>query len=203
MTAHSGDHAHIFDTAHWQRLESPERLARLDPARMIARLNLRHGTHVADLGSGTGIFTVELATAVAPGGRVYALDNSQQMMDVIIAKNLPPHIHPMLADLGQDIPLPDESLDGCFIAFVLHEIADQPRLIAQIHRFLKPGGILGVLEFRDDAPEGMGPPKGRRIGIGKLVDLLFAQGFNAPEVRWQADREYLLVATRPDGLKTQ
>jgi ubiquinone/menaquinone biosynthesis C-methylase UbiE len=198
MAAHSGDHAHIFDTTQWQRLESPERLARLDPARMIARLNLRHGMHVADLGSGTGVFTAELAAAVGPAGRVYALDNSQEMLNVIIAKHLPANVHPMLADLSRDIPLPDESLDCCFIAFVLHEIADQPALMAQMHRFLKPGGTLAVLEFRDDAPEGAGPPKPRRVGISKLVDLLIAQGFVVPEVRWQADREYLLVATRPD-----
>src|SRR5215510_10247762 len=119
MTADPGDRAHIFNTAHWKRLESPERLARLEPAAMIARLNLRPGMHAADLGSGTGIFTAELSAAVGPTGRVYALDNSQEMLDVILSRNLPPNVHPMLADLHQDIPLPQESLDCCFIAFVL------------------------------------------------------------------------------------
>ncbi len=198
MTANPGDRAHIFDTTHWRRLESPERLARLDPAAMIARLHLRHGMAVADLGSGTGVFTAPMAAAVGPTGRVYALDNSQEMLNVILSKNLPANVHPMLADLNRDIPLPDESLDCCFIAFVLHEIADQPALIAQMHRLLKPGGSVAVLEFREDAPEGMGPPKARRISVDKLADMLIVQGFDPPDVPWQAEREYLAVAAKPD-----
>jgi ubiquinone/menaquinone biosynthesis C-methylase UbiE len=198
MTANPGDRAHIFDTTHWQRLESPERLERLDPSVMVARLELRPGMAVADLGSGPGVFTVPLAQVVGPTGRVYALDNSQEMLNVILTKNLPANVHPMLADLGQDIPLPDESLDCCFIAFVLHEIADQPALIAQMHRLLKPGGTVAVLEFRDDAPEGAGPPKPRRIGAEKLTDMLIVQGFDPPDVPWRAEREYLAVAVKPD-----
>src|SRR4051794_8344748 len=99
MAENSGDHAHIFDTSRWQRLESPERLARLDPAAMISRIGLHPGMHVADLGSGTGIFAAAIAAAVLPTGRVYALDNSQEMLDVILSKNLPAAVHPMLADL--------------------------------------------------------------------------------------------------------
>ena len=203
MTANPGDRAHIFNTAHWQRLESPERLARLDPAAMVARLDLRPGMAVADLGSGPGVFTAPMAHVVGPMGRVYALDNSQEMLNVILTKNLPANVHPMLADLGKDIPLPDESLDCCFIAFVLHEIADQPALLVEMHRLLKPGGSAAVLEFRDDAPEGAGPPKARRIGAEKLADMLPAQGFEAPEIRWQAEREYLAIAVKPDTARAR
>ncbi|MDQ6604353.1 MAG: hypothetical protein M3Z19_16635, partial [Chloroflexota bacterium] len=67
-----------------------------------------------------------------------------------------------------------------------------------MHHVLRHGGTVAVLEFRDDGPEGQGPPKPRRIGIEKLTDMLAAQGFESAEVRWQNDSEYLLVATRPD-----
>jgi ubiquinone/menaquinone biosynthesis C-methylase UbiE len=198
MAEQHGDRAHIFDTAKWQRMESPERVERLDPPTMIGRLGLRHGMHVADLGSGTGLFTIELAKAVGPTGRVFALDQSEEMRQVMHEKGLPPMVRVMAVDLHHDLPLPEGSLDCCFIAFVLHEITPPEHMVAQMHHVLRHGGKVAVLEFLDEAPEGTGPPKARRIGATKLTDMLTAHGFESPEVLWQNDREYLLVATRPD-----
>jgi ubiquinone/menaquinone biosynthesis C-methylase UbiE len=198
MAEQQGDRAHIFDTTKWQRMESPERLERLDPPAMIGRLGLHHGMHVADLGCGTGLFTVELAKAVGAAGRVFALDQSEEMLRVAGSKNLPPTVRVMHVDLHHDLPLPEGSLDCCFISFVLHEISPPEHMIAQMHHVLRHGGIVAVLEFRADAPEGAGPPKPRRIGAEKLTGMLAAQGFESPEVRWQSDREYLMIATRPD-----
>lgn len=198
MADQSGDRAHIFDTTQWQRMASPERVARLDPPAMIGRLGLHHGMHVADLGCGTGLFTVELAKAVGPTGRVFALDQSDEMLRVAGSRGLSPWVRVMHVDLHHDLPLPEGSLDCCFIAFVLHEITPPEHMIAQMHHVLRHGGKVAVLEFRADAPEGSGPPKPRRIGAEKLTGMLAAQGFEASEVLWQSDREYLLVATRPD-----
>lgn len=198
MAPHSGDQSPTFEPSKWQRLESPERLARLNPPEMIARLGLRHGMHVADFGSGTGVFTAELARAVGPTGRVYALDGSAEMLEILRGKNLPPTVRVMQADLSHALPLPEGSLDCCFIAFVLHEIEPQAELIAQMHHLLRHGGTVAVVEFKDDAPEGEGPPEPRRIGIAALTALLTAHDFHAPEVRWEGEREYLIVATRPD-----
>lgn len=189
--------AHIFDTTRWQRLESPQRLARLDPPALIARLGLHAGAHVADLGSGTGIFTVELARAVGPTGRVFALDRSPEMLEVAGTKALPPWVRVMQADLSHELPLPDGSLDCCFMALVLHELAP-PEAIAQMHRLVRGGGTVAVLEWRDDTDISGGPDAAHRIGTAALSDMLLAAGFENPAVPWQSDREYLLVATRPD-----
>jgi ubiquinone/menaquinone biosynthesis C-methylase UbiE len=201
MADQQGDRAHIFDTHKWQRMESPERVERLDPPTMIGRLGLHHGMHVADLGSGTGLFTIELAKAVGPTGRVFALDQSEEMRQVMLEKGLPPMVRVMAVDLHHDLPLPEGSLDCCFIAFVLHEITPPEHMVAQMHHVLRHGGKVAVLEFLDEAPDGAGPPKARRIGATKLTDMLTAHGFESPEVLWQNDREYLLVATRPDPAK--
>jgi ubiquinone/menaquinone biosynthesis C-methylase UbiE len=201
MADQQGDHAHIFDTTKWQRMESPERVARLDPPTMIGRLGLHQGMHVADLGCGTGLFTIELAKAAGPTGRVFALDQSEEMRQAMLAKGLPPTVRIMHVDLHHDLPLPEGSLDCCFISFVLHEITPPEHMVAQMHHVLRHGGKVAVLEFREDAPDGNGPPKPRRIGTEKLTDMLTAQGFESPEVLWQNDREYLLVATRPDPAK--
>lgn len=195
---HDGEHGHIFDPTNWQRLESSERMERLNPPEMIGRLGLHPGAHVADLGSGTGVFTVELARAVGPTGRVFALDRSPEMLQVAGSKELPPTVRVMQVDLSHDLPLPEGGLDCCLIAFVLHEIEPPEHMVAQMFHVLKHGGTVAVLEWRDDAPEGHGPSKARRIGETKLADMLRAGGFESPTVAWQNDREYLTLATRPD-----
>ena len=199
MADEHGDRSHVFDTTKWERMESPDRLARLDPPAMIARLGLQPGMHVADLGAGTGIFTVELAKAVGPTGRVFALDRSEEMLRVAGSKNLAPWVRVMHVDLHHDLPMPEGSLDCCFIAFVLHEIEPPGHMVTQMHHLLRHGGTVAVLEFRDDAPESLGgPPKPRRIGESRLSDMLGAQGFEDARTLWQDDHAYLMVATRPD-----
>lgn len=192
------EQSRTFDTTRWQRLESPERLARLDPPAMIARLGIREGAHVADLGSGTGVFTIELARAVGPTGRVFALDGSEEMVAVAGTKALPPWVRVMHADLSHPLPLPEGSLDCCLIAFVLHEVTPHAGLIAQMHHLLRHGGTVAVLEWRDDATGPGGPEAAHRIGAKALAEMLVAAGFANPTVAWQSDREYLMLATRPD-----
>lgn len=191
------ERSHIFDTTKWQRLESPERLARLEPSVMVGRLGLHEGAHVADLGSGSGIFTVELAKAVGPTGRIFALDRSPEMLEAAGTKALPPWVRVMQADLNHDLPLPDGSLDCCFMAFVLHELAP-PAALAQMHRLVRGGGVVAVLEWRDDTTVSGGPDAAHRIGTAALTDLLTTAGFENATVPWQSDREYLMLATRPE-----
>ena len=62
-------------------LESPERLAGLKIDEVISRINLKPGMIVADIGAGTGVFSRAFARAVAPGGKVYAIDVDQGLVD--------------------------------------------------------------------------------------------------------------------------
>jgi len=192
------EQSRTFDSARWQRLESPERLARLDPPGMIARLGLHHGAHVADLGSGTGVFTVELAEAVGETGRVFALDGSEEMLQVAGTRNLPAWVRVMHVDLSHALPLPEGSLDCCLMAFVLHEVMPHENVVRQMFHLLRHGGTVAVLEWRDDASGPGGPEAAHRIGAETLTAMLTAQGFENPHVEWQSDREYLMLATRPD-----
>lgn len=189
-----------FDAANWQRLETPERMARLDPPAMIARLDLREGAHVADFGSGTGVFTLELAKAVGPTGRVFALDGSPEMLQVLGTKGLPAWVRTMQADLGHDLPLPEGSLDACLMALVLHEVTPHADVLARMHHHLRHGGTVAIVEWRDDATGPGGPEAAHRIGADALRGMLTAAGFENPHVAWQSDREYLMLATRPDTL---
>ena len=70
------------------------------PQRVIAALNVRPGDQVADLGAGSGYFTFRLAKAVAPTGKVYAVDTDQDMVALVAErakKEAPSLIEPILA----------------------------------------------------------------------------------------------------------
>src|SRR5579864_7428665 len=62
-------------------LESPQRIASLHIDETLAALKLKRGDIVADIGAGSGLFEAPLAHAVSPGGKVYAVDIEQGLVD--------------------------------------------------------------------------------------------------------------------------
>ena len=66
-----------------QRLERPDRLAGLKVEQIVQRLALKPGMVIADIGAGSGVFSRPMAKAVAPSGKVYAVDIDQGLLDHI------------------------------------------------------------------------------------------------------------------------
>jgi tRNA A58 N-methylase Trm61 len=69
-----------------QVLENPDRLAALQVPRVVEALGLRSGMRVADLGAGTGVFTVPIAKAVGDEGKVYAIDVDSGLLAIVDSK---------------------------------------------------------------------------------------------------------------------
>jgi len=137
-------------------LEDPHRIDRLRPAEIIQTIGLKPGDTVADIGSGSGLFTRAMARAVAPGGKVYAVD---------IDKDLLAHVAKAAAELGianittvlapEDSPsLPPGSLDVALICDTLHHIARRQVYLANLKTCLKAGGRLVIIDFSDGWPAG-------------------------------------------------
>lgn len=130
----------------------------------IARLELRGGERVLDLGCGTG----DLAAAVAGrGGRPLGLDPSGGMLDVARRR------HPTLAWIrgeGERLPLADASLDAIVSGFALRNLADLAAAFAECARVLRRGGRLVLLEV--DAPRGAWLGAGHRFYFRRMVPLL-------------------------------
>src|SRR3972149_1490465 len=71
----------------WSKtLDQQTRVEALKIGEIVSKLGLKPGHVVADLGAGTGLFSVPMAKAVAPGGRVYAVEIDQGFFSVINAK---------------------------------------------------------------------------------------------------------------------
>jgi ubiquinone/menaquinone biosynthesis C-methylase UbiE len=105
----------------------------------------------ADLGAGTGAFTLALAELVGPGGRVIAIDRDRGALRELERAVRPGSaVDTKVADFTKDLDLP--SLDGVVMANSLHFVRDKAPVLARVRGLLKPAGRLLLVEY--DADEG-------------------------------------------------
>ena len=134
-------------------LERPERESEEAPTKAIAALKLREGQVVADVGAGSGYYTMLLRAAVGPRGRVYATDIQPEMLALIRKKVETRRLSNVELVLGTptESRLPDGAIELALMVDVYHELA-QPQLFLQsLKRALKPDGRLVLIEFRKES----------------------------------------------------
>src|SRR5260370_39815801 len=116
-------------------------------------MGLKDGGLVADLGCGTGYFARRMARAVAPSGRVYAVDIQREMLDRmtgLLEKEGIGNVVPVLGE-ADDPKLPKEALDWILLVDVYHELQQPKAMLAKMRASLKPTGRIALIEYR---PEG-------------------------------------------------
>jgi ubiquinone/menaquinone biosynthesis C-methylase UbiE len=136
--------------AEWiKMLDSPERIANLRIDEIVAKLGLKPGDVVADLGAGSGAFSIPLARAVGPSGKVYAVEIDQELVDYIAEKAKTQNAANVRTVLGKfgDPSLPAADVDLAFMHDVLHHIKDRPGYLKNAVRYLEPGGRFAFVEL--------------------------------------------------------
>jgi len=178
-------------------LEDPERDAWQKPAQVIANLALKPGESVADLGAGSGYFTVLLARAVGPAGKLYAIDIEPQMLEYIqqrAKQEKLTNIQTILAD-PHDAKLPRASVDMIFICDTLHHISERSTYYPLLARALKPDGRLVDIDFQKrDLP--IGPPLSMKIAKRDVAKEVAPAGFRLAEEFDFLEYQYFLVFSR-------
>ena len=132
----------------WRKLlDAPERLAALKTDDVIARLKLRPGDVVADLGAGTGPFVVPFARAV-PSGTVYAVEVDGGFLPLIDDRARSAGVANVRTVLGAftDPKLP-ANVDVAFMHDVLHHVADRPAYLQALSKYLKPDARIAVIDY--------------------------------------------------------
>lgn len=112
------------------------------------RIGVQEGERVLELGPGPGFFTIEAARRAGPDGSLVAVDIQPKMIALLEQRlrqagvtNVETHVAS-----AYTLPAADGSLDRAFLVTVLPEIPDQRRALAELHRVLKPGGVLSITE---------------------------------------------------------
>ncbi|MQA89978.1 MAG: methyltransferase domain-containing protein [Gemmatimonas sp.] len=130
-------------------LESGRRMEGLDIENVVRALSLSPGDVVADIGAGTGIFTVPIATQVGPSGAVLAVEVDDGFLPMIDEKarqaNLT-NIRPVLG--GFDDPnLPRDDVDLAFFHDVLHHIQERPEYLGILADYLAQGSRVAIVDY--------------------------------------------------------
>ncbi len=189
-----------FHASQVHLLDDPERLQWLLPAEVIAPLPLRAGSVVADVGAGTGYFTLPLASAVGENGKVLAVDFQKEMLTRISQKLAQPNA-PLNVELveGDAIrtTLFTGSCDLVFMANLWHELDDYPAVLREATRILRQDGILAILDWRADRPSPPGPPAGHRVSADQAKTMLADHHWSVMSSQNIGQYSYLLLGSRP------
>ena len=162
------------------KFESPKRVEELNPKGTLINTGLKGGDVFCDIGTGPGLFTIEAAKIT--GAKVYAIDTSNDMLEIVAGKAETLRLNniELINPEGFSYPIEDGFCDYVLLSTVLHEIDDKQALLAEINRILKPGGRLVIIELhKRETP--IGPPLSHRISFDETRQLAEEQGF----VLWQ------------------
>lgn len=128
--------------------ESPDRDKKLQIQRVMDILGIHSGTNVADIGAGSGWFTVRAAKRVGARGTVYAVDINPEAITYIDDRLRKEGISNVRTILGtpDDPKLPEDSVDSVLILKTYHEIAEPVRLLENLRKSLRSGAHIGVID---------------------------------------------------------
>ncbi|MCA1626749.1 MAG: class I SAM-dependent methyltransferase [Acidobacteria bacterium] len=135
--------------------EDPQRGEKLQINRVMDVLGIKEGSHVADIGAGSGWFTVRAARRAGGTGEVYAVEINEDYLKHIserAAKEQLPNVRTILGK--EDDPLlPAESIDAALLLKTYHEIAQPIRLLRNTRKAMRPDALLGIIDRNGDGAD--------------------------------------------------
>jgi ubiquinone/menaquinone biosynthesis C-methylase UbiE len=131
---------------------------------VLKEAGLKEGFQVLDYGCGPGSYTGPLAELVGPSGKIYALDFHRLAIKMVERRAAKKHLANVITIQSDcQTGLPDQSLDAALLFDVFHHLEQPDMVLKELHRVLKPGGILS---FSD-----------HHLREGEIVSRVTKEGF--------------------------
>jgi SAM-dependent methyltransferase len=183
---------HKFDPATSAKaFDDPARDTWQMPARVIEALALPANASVADIGAGTGYFSVRLAKSV-PSGTVYAVDVEPAMLDHIRQRASREHLGNITTvRAAPDSPKLPTPVHAVLIVDTYHHIPGRVAYFRALKDSLLPGGRVAIVDFKKDSPEG--PPPQFRFEPDQIIGEMRQAGFRLDERHDFLPRQLFLV----------
>ncbi|MBI5069751.1 MAG: methyltransferase domain-containing protein [Deltaproteobacteria bacterium] len=188
-------HGNPADLARYlARLDDPERAGWQRPDEVVAALGLRPGDTVGEVGAGSGYFTLRLARAVGPEGRVLAAEVSTEIMAVLrsrLAEAQAGNVEPLLAQ-PEAPPFPARSCQRILIVNTFHHFPDGAAYLRALSACLAPGGRIANVDFHErELP--VGPPPELKISREEFLEVARQAGLVLVEERAFLPHQYFVL----------
>ena len=193
-------HQHSFsDAERWaQVFDDPARDAWQKPDEVLKALALPPDAIVADIGAGTGYFSVRLA-AQLPRGHVYAADVELSMVRHLAERAARENLRNLVPVHSQvDTPGLPTKADLVLLVDTYHHLEGRERYFRGLRELLTPTGRVAIIDFRVDSP--IGPPKHQRMAQAQVEAEMKAAGYVVAARHDFLPRQYFLVF-RPEVAK--
>ena len=177
-----------------ERMERPTRVVKVNE--VIEKLRLKPGDSVADIGSGSGTFSVPMAKAIAPNGILYAVDIDQKMLDFVSERAKKEGVTNLRTVLGEydDPKLPVKDVDVAFFHRVLHMIEHRQAYLNATAKYLKPDGRIVVIDKEREKSDNW-----MWLKQSDVDTWMAALAFYPAETFGVFDDRYFVVYQRPYG----
>jgi cyclopropane fatty-acyl-phospholipid synthase-like methyltransferase len=186
-------HEHRFEDADkWSEVfDDPKRDSWQKPHEVIQALALKPDAVIADIGAGTGYFSVRLARML-PKGKVYAVDLEPDMVRHLEARakrEQLANVHAVQA-APDDARLP-QKVDLVLLVDTYHHVGDRPRYFSQLKASLAPDGRVAIIDFTLDSE--LGPPPRARIEPEQVKKEFARAGYKLADEHLFLPNQYFLV----------
>ena len=174
-------------------LDAPERERDMPAGKVLEMLSLKGTETVIDYGAGTGRLALAVAEHLDPEGRVIALEDSNEMFQLLTERLAGVACAEPLLIEGDDVPLPDKTADRILAVDVLHHM--RPGTLAEMRRLLAPDGLLLMIDWERGHTREGGPPDGVLLTPAQAIRELAASGLEARLVESPFAHRYVLPAS--------
>ena len=167
----------------------------LTPEHLVKELYLKAGDRVADIGCGTGVYTIALAEEVGDVGQVYAVDVHRDALHTlasVLEKRSIQNVEMIWADVEKGIPIDAYSLDAVVISNVLFQLENIDTMLSCVAKILKPEGQLLIVEW-SASHNGIGPHKDHVVEEARAESLVQKHGFRIIKHLPAGDYHYALL----------
>jgi ubiquinone/menaquinone biosynthesis C-methylase UbiE len=189
--------AQVMSAAGAAWLDRPERIEEEEPDRALDVLKIPRGAVVADVGAGSGYFTVKLASRVGPTGKVYATDIQPEMLRLLALRLDKDRISNVTLVQGEtDNPrLPPSTFDLQLMVDVYHEFSAPQTMLKHLREALKPDGRLVLLEYRKE-DRSIPIREDHKMSVAEAKLEVEAEGFTLSQVDESLPRQHILIFTK-------